>query len=875
MAQLLQRLGRFCADYAGRVLAFWAVILLAIGGAAASFGTPMTNEFRFPGAAFEKVGEDLGAALPELRGGFGTVVFETQSGEFTPAQREAIKTTLAKWQQVPQVTGVVDPFAAQERIDAADDKLATAKVKLDQGYADLAANRTKLDQANYSLAQGQGLIELAERKNPKDPGLTTLRPQVAAAEKKLAAAEAKWEQGRDQLDAGWAAYTQGKQQADALGDVRFVSQDGHVAVAQIRFDTDARSVPYEIRAEIPAIGSSLTKSGVTVNYSAEIAQEMSLVGPGEIIGLGVALLVLLAMLGSLVAAGLPLVGAMLGVGVGLGGAVAATHFFAMNQMTPSLALMLGLAVGIDYALFIVNRHRQMYLGGTDLRASIARAVGTAGSAVAFAGLTVIIALTALVLSGLPILAQMGLVAAGTVLAAVLVALTVTPALLRVIGPRVAAKKTWRNHGYAVPGDPASRSVSGGAGLEEGAGVEEGEEEHGGWYVRLVTRRPWLTTAGVVAVIAVLAAPLFSLRLGLPDGSSEPASSTAYAAYEGVATNFGPGVNGPIVAVATLDKAPADDAALQAIQARLASTFDGIDGVAGVAVAGVSADQRTIAMQVVPTTGPAEAPTVETVNAITDRARFLSAELGADIGVTGQTVANIEISQRLSDALPGYLATVIGLSLIILLLVFRSVLVPLIATVGFLFSVAAAFGVTVAVYQWGWLADLFGVTEPGPIMSFMPIILIGVLFGLAMDYQMFLVSGMREAHVHGQDARTAVRTGFEHGAKVVTAAALIMFAVFGGFVFAHLTMIRPIGLGLAVGVIVDAVIVRMTLVPALMHLLGERAWWMPAWLDRVVPNVDVEGASLAPENPAGEQALEDRSGVAGTHARRAEVAEVTV
>jgi RND superfamily putative drug exporter len=654
MAQLLQRLGRFCADYAGRVLAFWAVILLAIGGAAASFGTPMTNEFRFPGAAFEKVGEDLGAALPELRGGFGTVVFETQSGEFTPAQREAIKTTLAKWQQVPQVTGVVDPFAAQERIDAADDKLATAKVKLDQGYADLAANRTKLDQANYSLAQGQGLIELAERKNPKDPGLTTLRPQVAAAEKKLAAAEAKWEQGRDQLDAGWAAYTQGKQQADALGDVRFVSQDGHVAVAQIRFDTDARSVPYEIRAEIPAIGSSLTKSGVTVNYSAEIAQEMSLVGPGEIIGLGVALLVLLAMLGSLVAAGLPLVGAMLGVGVGLGGAVAATHFFAMNQMTPSLALMLGLAVGIDYALFIVNRHRQMYLGGTDLRASIARAVGTAGSAVAFAGLTVIIALTALVLSGLPILAQMGLVAAGTVLAAVLVALTVTPALLRVIGPRVAAKKTWRNHGYAVPGDPASRSVSGGAGSRRERVLRKARKSTAGGMSAWSPAVPGSPRPVSSLVIAVLAAPLFSLRLGLPDGSSEPASSTAYAAYEGVATNFGPGVNGPIVAVATLDKAPADDAALQAIQARLASTFGGIDGVAGVAVAGVSADQRTIAMQVVPTTGPAEAPTVETVNAITDRARFLSAELGADIGVTGQTVANIEISQRLSDALPGYL-----------------------------------------------------------------------------------------------------------------------------------------------------------------------------------------------------------------------------
>jgi RND superfamily putative drug exporter len=266
---------------------------------------------------------------------------------------------------------------------------------------------------------------------------------------------------------------------------------------------------------------------------------------------------------------------------------------------------------------------------------------------------------------------------------------------------------------------------------------------------------------------------------------------------------------------------------------------------------VSDDRRTLAFQVVTEAGPADEETSETVRLLNASAGPIGEATHSEIGLTGQTVANIEISEQLGQALPPYLGIVIGLSLILLTVVFRSILVPLVATAGFLLSVGASFGAAVAVYQWGWLGSLLGVDTPGPMLSFMPIMLIGVLFGLAMDYQMFLVSGMKEAHAHGTDARSAVRHGFTHGSKVVLAAALIMAAVFAGFVFAHLTMIRPIGFALAVGVLVDALLVRMTLTPAVMHLLGEAAWWMPRWLDRILPDLDVEGTALERMEAKGE------------------------
>ena len=563
------------------------------------------------------------------------------------------------------------------------------------------------------------------------------------------------------------------------------------------------------------------------------------------------MLVLIAVLGSLVAAGLPLLVALLGVGVGLGAAMAATAVVELNQTTPALALMLGLAVGIDYALFIVTRHRASLLRGDDRTESIGRAVGTAGSAVVFAGMTVVIALAALTLSGMPILAEMGLVAAATVAVAVVVAVTVSPAVLGLMGTRVVSKRGWRKAGWSVPGDPSSRAaVEGAHRADDSSGSTE---EHGAWYVRFVTARPWLTVLGVVAVLGTASIPVASMQLGLPDGGAEPKGSSAQVAYTTIGDAFGAGMNGPVIAVATLpsSEVPTTDAGVLREQARIATALKDVEGVRSVLPFGASKDKDTLAFQIVPTTGPADPATKETVDRIGLASGTLERHSGIEVGLTGATVANIELADRLAAALPGYLLVVVGLSFVILVLVFRSVVVPLVATGGFLLSIGAAFGATVAVHQWGWAAGVFGVNQPGPILAFGPIILLGVLFGLAMDYQMFLVSGMHEARSHGQDSRTAVRTGFVHGAKVVTAAAVIMFSVFLGFAYSHLAMVRPIGFGLAVGVIVDAVLVRMTLTPAVMHLLGDRAWYLPRWLDRLLPDLDVEGLKLSERLAAGE------------------------
>lgn len=843
MSTLLYRLGRWSAAHAWRVLAGWVVLLAVLGTLAGTIGTPLTSQVTIPGTGFEKVLAQLGREVPSAAGGFGRVLLESDEGSFTTEQKAAIGRAFEAWRTVPHVERVVDPFASQQQLTESAAKVADAKAKLDAARAQVETGQAQLQAAAQQLAGGEALLAQMRAKNPSDPGIPALEAQLADGRAQLEAGTTKLEAGQAELAKGTKQYEDGAAVQAASAGTRLVSEDGRYAVVQVQFDDNAQSIDATIRAQIPEKAKAiLADAGVTPSYSLEITQDVALVGPGEVLGLTVAILVLVLVLGSLVAAGLPLLVALLGVGVGLGGAMALTSVVEMNQTTPALALMLGLAVGIDYALFIVNRHRANLLHGLSVRESAARATATAGGAVVFAGTTVVIALAALVLSGIPILAEMGLVAAATVAVSVLVAVTVSPAVLRLMGARVISRRAWRAAGFAVPGDPTSRDAA-----DDGH-----EEEHGAWYVRGVTRHPWLTVLGVVGVIAVAAIPTASMRLGLPDGGSEPAGSSAYVSYSTIGKEFGPGMNGPVVAVATLPTAstPRDDAAVLAAQARVATALRSVEGVGSVVPFGVSADRSTLAFQVVPTTGPADERTKETLTRIQAAAGTLERQQDVTIGLTGQTVANIEISERLAGALPAYLLVVVGMSLLILMAVFRSVVVPLVATGGFLLSVGAAFGATVAVHQWGWLGSVFGVTQPGPLLSFMPIIVIGVLFGLAMDYQMFLVSGMHEARAHGEDSRTAVRSGFVHGAKVVTAAAIIMTSVFLGFAFSHLVMVRPIGLALAVGVLVDAVLVRMTLTPAVMHLLGDRAWSIPRWLDRLLPDLDVEGLKLTERLRAG-------------------------
>jgi RND superfamily putative drug exporter len=594
-----------------------------------------------------------------------------------------------------------------------------------------------------------------------------------------------------------------------------ISPDQRIGLAQVQFSVSPPEVGKSTKDTIKAAAEQVAKSGIEVAYSQEIAGEVVAIGATEGIGVLIAALVLVLTFGSLVAAGLPLLTAVLGVGIGIGGLYALTSVIAMSSTAPVLAMMLGLAVGIDYTLFIVHRHRKQVLEGMEVNESIARAVGTAGSAVFFAGLTVIIALVGLTVVGIPFLSVMGLAAAATVAIAVLIALTFVPALLGFVGRRIVSAK-------AV------------------AKAETPQKEAFGYrWARGVSKRPVTALVLIVVSLGALAIPAFSLEMGLPDDSTATEGSPQQRANALVTQGFGPGFSGPLVVVADLPSGTDPGAALQTLADRLSSVPD----VAHVVAAGVSPDGSTAVLQLIPHSGPSTQQTKDLVSHLRAISGDIQAQTGAKIGVTGQTALNIDVSRKLADALPLYLLVIVGLSLLLLAIMFRSLLVPLKATAGFLLTVAASIGAVVAIFQWGWLGDLIGVSHGSPIISFLPILMIGILFGLAMDYEVFLVSGMRESYVRGRAPRDAVIDGFGHSARVVTAAALIMTAVFMGFVFSHDTVIKSMGFALAFGVLVDAFVIRMTLVPAAMTLFGKAAWWYPRWAERITPNVDVEGETL--------------------------------
>jgi RND superfamily putative drug exporter len=502
--------------------------------------------------------------------------------------------------------------------------------------------------------------------------------------------------------------------------------------------------------------------------------------------------------------------------------IGVSAFTTVSNSAPLLALMIGLAVGIDYALFILSRHRTQLAQGEEPEESAAMAVGTAGSAVVFAGVTVIIALLGLLVVGIPFLSVMGVGAAFAVLLAIAVATTLLPALLGLAGARLAPR----------PGSRAHRRAT--AATDENAQPSMGRR-----WVRGVMKVPALVTVVVVVLLWVLALPAADLDLNLPDNGSEASDSTQRKAYDLITSGFGPGYNGPLIVAVDITQTTEIMDDLDTIGDELRA----LDGVAEVTQGIPDETLDTAIIQVVPTSAPADVETKALVHSIRELAPSIEQKLATPIAVTGHTAVAIDISQRLTDALIPFGLIVVGLSIVLLMIVFRSVLVPVKAAAGFLLSVLASFGVVVAVFQWGWLAELLHVENPGPILSFMPIILMAVLFGLAMDYQVFLVSGMREEFVKTGNARTAVEQGFTGGARVVTAAALIMFFVFFAFVPEGAGVIKPIALGLAVGILLDAFVVRMTLVPALMTLFGRAAWWMPGWLHRVLPHADIEGESL--------------------------------
>ncbi|MFD5625879.1 MULTISPECIES: MMPL family transporter [unclassified Streptomyces] len=599
-----------------------------------------------------------------------------------------------------------------------------------------------------------------------------------------------------------------------------VSEDGTIAYAQVTYDVAEADVTDAARADLERVAEQGEKDGLAVSMGGTAVNEEPAQSAAELIGIVIAALVMVITFGSLVAAGLPLLTAVFGVGAAIGGISVAGAFIDLSSNTSTLALMLGLAVAIDYSLFIVSRYRGELREGRAPEEAVGRALGTAGSAVVFAGLTVVIALAGLSVIGIRILTDIGLGAAFAVVVAVVIALTLLPAMLGFAGTRITAGRLRTRRMRAIE--------------ERGEG-----EPMGVRWARFVLRHPVKVLASAVAGLVLLAIPAFSLELGMPSDATATPGSTQRTAYDTITDGFGPGFNGPLTVV--VDAQAVDDP--EAAAADAVTLLGDLPDIASVSPATFNTTGDVALIRAVPKSSPTSEATVDLVSDIRDRGAALQKDTGAELMVTGTTALNIDVSKKLSDALIPYLSIVIGLALILLLLVFRSILVPLKAAVGFLLSVLSTLGVVVAVFQWGWLADLFGVDQTGPIVSVLPIFMVGVVFGLAMDYQVFLVTRMREEYVHGAEPREAVVAGFRHGARVVTAAAVIMISVFAGFLFSETALVKSIGLGLAAAVLFDAFVVRMTIVPAVMALLGHRAWALPRRLDRILPDVDVEGEKL--------------------------------
>ena len=781
MSKLLYKIGLTAYKKPWYFIVAWVLVLAVVLGALGLNGVSVSSEMTIEGTESQKVLDQLTSQMPEASGGQGSVVFVAPEGEsLATAERAAAIAEGAM--AVYALDYVIDPTqlsAPAETGPTADESAANA------GAATSEATGADAQSAGAEAGSGAATSQSASSAAtapPFGPLMINESPVPGV----------------------------------------LVSADGSVALLQFQFTEQIQSLPDgAIGSVIAAVDTAQEGTGITV-LPGESLQEMEPpMGLNEIVGVVIAAIVLVLTLGSLVAAGLPIVTALIGVGIGVGGAYALSTVIALNSMAPTLALMIGLAVGIDYALFIVNRQRRLILSqGLTAREAAARSVGTAGSAVFFAGLTVIIALCGLAVIRIGFVTTMALVAAATVMVAVLIALTLLPALLGLVGERICSAK--------ARGKARSRHEKGHRGLAHR-------------WVTGVVRFRWLIVAAVVVALGIVAIPMASMELGIPSGATANEDSDARQSYEAIANGFGEGFNGQLLVVAT--PADASSSISPEMLAGLTQDMQAVDGVSVAMPVSVGESGDMAVLNVIPDSGPSDPETKTLVEALRDPNADVAAKYGLTLGVTGITAITIDISEKLADVFPYYVAIIVGLSLVILLVVFRSVAVPLKATVGFLLSILATFGLTTAVFQWGWLHQLLGFDTGGPLVSFLPIMITGILFGLAMDYEVFLVSSMREAHVHGYRGNDSVVHGFDQTSRVVVAAAIIMISIFTGFIFGDQVMIKQIGFALAAGVFIDAFIIRMTFVPAVIAALGERTWWLPKWLDRLLPNLDVEGDKL--------------------------------
>jgi len=794
MGQKLHKLGAFAFKHPYWVIATWAVILLVLGLAAAQFIKPTSSAISIPGTEAQRALDRMSELFPDAGAGSARIVFATPLGKTIEDYKQAISDSTQAFEKLDGVSQVVDP----------------------------------------------------------------------------------------------------------LTNTGAVSSDKKIAYTQLQLKSGAGNITDSFIKSIEDVVDKARHSGLQVEMGGDVVQHApsDIIGVGEIGGLVIALIVLAVTLGSLVAAGMPIITAVTAVGVSMAGLFALSQVMTISSTTPVLAVMLGLAVGIDYSLFIINRYRTYVKEGFGLADAAARAIGTAGNAVVFAAMTVVIALAALTVVQIPFMTTMGLTAAAAIAVAAAVAITLIPAMLRLLGLRIFSRKARKEILAAEKKGPkenhhANRSTY--------------------WYRwgTFLTKRPLLVLIVGVVAIGVIALPARELRLGLPTDEYAAPASTERKAYDLLVQGFGPGFNGPLLVVVDglpkvddTDKAairnpamkqlndqiaaataeqqalleqkiamvqtPDQYAVLQqeiaAMQAQgeqqkaaaIAKIDQSVEQYAKLvqlkkvadkiaknndvktALPAIATDDGTSGLiQVIPESGPSDQATVDLIKTLRDEdnRKGLTGTNTVSLAVTGSTALQIDVNEKLASVLPVYLAVVVGLSFVILVVAFRSVLVPLKATLGFLLSVLAMFGAIVAVFQWGW----FGIADaPGPIISFLPIIAIGILFGLAMDYEFFLVTSMHEAYHETLDAQRSVRRGFAHASKVVVAAAFIMVAIFAGFVGNHDATIQAIGFGLAIGIFIDAFVVRLTLVPAAMALLDRAAWWLPKWLDALLPHVSIEG-----------------------------------
>jgi putative drug exporter of the RND superfamily len=778
VATYLYRIGRWAYLNKYKMIGIWLLVLVGMGVAAATLSKPTTESFSIPGVPSVKAQNEMVEAFPEK-----------------PKFSENIAITYVV--QAPAGATLTEPEYQ-------------------------AAINTMVDQ----MKQFDGVKAPESIANPFDTYGTQQNPGP----------------GRDAVVA-FNEETFGTSPAEAQADAQVTSPinaDATMVQLGAAFDVEAAAdVSSSAHTEMDKIADQARDSGLTVEMSGTAMPQPAMGMTSELIGVAVGAIVMILTFASLVAWGMPLITAIIGVAIGMMGVTAATFFFDLSSETPILATMIGLAVGIDYALFILSRYRHEVHRSKTRAEAAGKAVGTAGSAVVFAGATVFIALAALFIVNIPFLTAMGLAAAGTVLVAVLVALTLLPAILGVFGEKAFAGRIKSlNPPDVTKHDPARR-------------------HNGQRWINQVVRRPGVFAIGGIVLLALITIPISGLKLGLPNNGNSDPGTTERMAYDMVADGYGPGVNNPFVVVVNGSEIADESQRLVAFNG-LVDQIRGVDDVAEAVISpgDVSANSETAIISVIPASASGEDATQDLVKDLRGMESSVAEQTGLTYGVTGQTAIEIDVSDKLSSALIPYLIVVVGLAFILLMIVFRSILVPLTAALGFLLSIGATFGATVAIFTNG---DLGLVGNPQPLVSFLPIILIGIVFGLAMDYQVFLVSRMREAYVHGMSAKEAIVDGFSHSARVVAAAAAIMISVFAAFMLQDMVFIKAMGFALAIAVFFDAFVVRMTVIPAVLALLGDKAWSLPKWLDKILPNVDIEGDSLNKTLAAEEAAREVAAG----------------